>query len=94
MFGYALLLSFKLNHGMRVFLENYHLEHLSYYFENIDQVESLDKLCDEKSFPWEHTAANLIRFEEDEFKIGKLWNYAQGVSIFLGKYNVSYTALG
>ena len=41
MIGYALLTALKLEYGFRVFMDSKDLKKLSFYFKNIDQVESL-----------------------------------------------------
>ncbi len=81
MFGYALLMALKSEYGYRPFLEGRHLEHLSYYFDNIDQVESLDVLCDEgKYFPWRNSSKSLIALGSPEHKRGKCIDYLKDVS--------------
>ena len=81
MFGYALLLALKLEYGYRPFLEGPHLEHLSFFFENIDQVESLESLCDEeKHFPWRNSSETLTELGNPEFKKGKCIDYMKEVS--------------
>ena len=75
-----MLLGLKKEYGYRVFMETRHLEHLSYYFENTDQVESLDNLCDEKdSFPWEDNNWTLPYMED--FKIGHYIDYSKDVIV-------------
>jgi hypothetical protein len=81
MFGYALLLALKLEFGYRPFLEGRHLEHLSYFFDNIDQVESLNALCDEGNyFPWRNSSETLLQLGSPEFKKGKYIDYLKEVS--------------
>ena len=68
-------------HGFRPFLEGRHLEHLSYFFDNIDQVESLDALCDEgKHFPWKNNSMSWSEFGSPELKEGKCIDYLKEVS--------------
>ena len=72
MFGYALLIALKFEHGFRPFLEGRHLEHLSYFFDKIDLVESLDVLCnEEKTFPWINSTDNLMELSNEELNKGK-----------------------
>ena len=88
MFGYAFLFALKLKYGFRVFLEGRHLEHLSYFYDNIDQVESLDDLCDEgKSFPWVNSTEIWTDLGEPGLKIGQCMDYYKNVSkqVILGK---------
>ena len=88
MFGYAFLLALKLKYGFRVFLEGRHLEHLSYFYENIDQVESLDDLCDEgNSFPWTNSTEIWTDLGKPELKTGQCMDYYKNVSkyVTLGK---------
>ena len=88
MFGYAFLLALKLKYGFRVFLEGRHLEHLSYFFDNIDQVESLDDLCDEgESFPWVNATEIWTDLGKPDLKIGQCMDYYKNVSkyVTLGK---------
>ena len=81
MFGYAFLLALKSKYGLRVFLEGRHLEHLSYFFENIDKVESLDNLCDEEnSFPWINSTESWTDFGKPDLKIGQCIDYFKNVS--------------
>ena len=47
------------------------LEHLSYYFKHIDQVESLDVLCDEEnSFPWVNNTSPIPDFVSGKILTG------------------------
>lgn len=88
MFGYAFLLALKLKYGFRVFLEGRHLEHLSYFYDNIDQVESLDDLCDEgNSFPWTNSTEIWTDLGKPDLKIGQCMDYYKNVSkpVILGK---------
>ena len=81
MFGYALLIALKFEHGFRPFLEGRHLEHLSYFFDKIDLVESLDVLCnEEKSFPWINSTDNLMELGNEELNKGKCIDYLKDVS--------------
>ena len=86
MLGYALLTALKLEYGFRTFMEARHLENLSFYFKNIDHVESLDVLCDESnSYPWFNFSMNLISFSNGEYedlKIGKTFDYLNDVRFF------------
>lgn len=82
MFAYALLLALKRKYGYRVFLEGRHLEHLSYYFQNINDVESLDVLCDEESsFPWENVTQTWHYLGQDNVRHGHYIDYASQVSL-------------
>ena len=88
MFGYAFLLALKSKYGFRVFLEGRHLEHLSYFFENIDQVETLNNLCDEgNSFPWTNSTEIWTDLGKPDLKIGQCMDYYKNVSkyVTLGK---------
>ena len=88
MFGYAFLLALRSKYGFRVFLEGRHLEHLSYFFENIDQVESLNNLCDEgNSFPWTNSTEVWTDLGKPDLKIGQCIDYYKNVSkyVILGK---------
>ena len=84
MIAYAILTALKLKIGVRPFMEARHLEHLSYYFKNIDQVESLDKLCDEGlNYPWEKYHSNLPQLiESKDERTGKCIDYLDDVSWF------------
>ena len=84
MIAYAVLTALKLKIGTRPFMETRHLEHLSYYFKNIDQVESLDKLCDEGlNYPWEKYHSNLPQLiESKDERTGKCIDYLDDVSLF------------
>ena len=84
MFGYAFLLALKLKYGFRVFLEGRHLEHLSYFFDNIDQIESLDDLCDEEdSFPWVNSTEIWTDLGKPDLKIGQCMDYFKNVSKYV-----------
>ena len=84
MFGYAFLLALKLKYGFRVFLEGRHLEHLSYFYDNIDQVESLDNLCDEgDSFPWTNSTEIWTDLGKPDLKIGQCMDYFKNVSKYV-----------
>ena len=81
MFGYAFLLALKLKYGFRVFLEGRHLEHLSYFYDNIDQVESLDDLCDEgETFPWTNSTEIWTDLGKPDLKRGQCIDYYKNVS--------------
>ena len=84
MIAYAILTALKLKIGVRPFMEARHLEHLSYYFKNIDQVESLDKLCDEGlNYPWEKYHSNFPQLiESKDERTGKCIDYLDDVSLF------------
>ena len=91
MFGYAFLLALKLKYGFRVFLEGRHLEHLSYFFDNIDQVESLDDLCDEgESFPWVNATEVWTDLGKPDLKIGQCMDYYKNVSKYVGLGKLIY----
>ena len=63
-------------------MEERHLEHLSYYFKHIDEVESLDKLCDEEnSFPWMNVTYTLPTLALNEYKFGQVIDYSKNVSL-------------
>ena len=105
MIGYALLTALKLEYGFRVFMESKDLKKLSYYFKNIDQVESLNRLCDEEnSYPWldsyRNQNINIYDFpygKYENFTTGKLINHMNGVRslciCFLSNvyFSVAYT---
>ena len=59
------------------------LEHLSFYFKNIDHVESLDVLCDEEnSYPWFNFTMGMPAFSNGEYedlKFGKTIDYLNDV---------------
>ena len=85
MIGYSLLTALKIEYGFRVFMDAEDLKKLSYYFTNIDQVESLDKLCDQdNSFPWldsyRNKDINIFEFPHENFTIGKMIDHLNGVS--------------
>ena len=90
MIGYALLTALKLQHGFRVFMETQHLEHLSYYFKNIDKVESLDVLCEEGQFyPWMNVTDSLQILLNGTFDTGKCIDYLNNVR-FLFYFGISF----
>ena len=83
MFAYATLLALKQKFGYRVFMEAYHLEHLSYFFKNISQVESLEKLCDEeKSYKWLPALEGYPDIGNENFRVGKYLDFCNKVSNF------------
>ena len=64
-------------------METRHLEHLSYYFKNIDQVESLDVLCEEELFyPWINVTDSLPKLLNGTFDTGKCIDYLNNVRFY------------
>ena len=95
MLGYALLTALKLEHGFRTFMEARHLENLSFYFKNIDQVESLDVLCDEEnSYPWFNFSLGVPAFTDgkhEDLKLGKTIDYLNDVRYFQTRRTESFS---
>lgn len=81
MLGYALLTALKHEYGYRVFMEGRDLEHLSYFFKNIDELESLEVLCNETdAYPWENNINAVKYLGDDNLRFGRAIDYLWDVS--------------
>ena len=82
MLGYALLLAMEREYGFRTFMHGQVLEHLEYFFKKVDQIESLDSLCnEEQEYPWEdYIRSPMALAQDDNLKTGHCIDYVNDVS--------------
>ena len=68
-------MALKYKYGYRVFMEESDLEHLSYFFKNIDQVEPIEKLCNGTNYPWQIFTSSMKILQTDEWKYGQFLQF-------------------
>ena len=56
-------------------MEESDLEHLSYFFKNIDQVEPIEKLCNGTNYPWHIFINSMKILQTDEWKYGQFLQF-------------------
>lgn len=71
MLGYAMMLGLKRTLGMQTFLEPQVLSNLDHFFENIQGIPSLERICeDDLNYPWETFMMGVPQLNTTEMRAG------------------------